>query len=113
MKKPLTKEEFLDRKNSKIHKELLAVFESKSNNDAISRWFRQFEKDNPKLGLCRFMGRPRFVFNVWYSYQASFINMCEMLKNGELVFKEKPEIIISHDEVEKASDNRINLDHLK
>ncbi len=88
--KPLTKEEFLERKNSQIHKELLAVFESKSNSDAIARWFRQFEKDNPKLQLCRFMCLPKVSFNVTYNYQGVFLRMCEMLKTGDLVVIDKP-----------------------
>lgn len=87
--KPLTKEEFLKRENSKIHKELLTVFESKQNNEALSLWFRQFVKDNPELQLCQFMGRPRTLLQPNYNYQCVFINMCEMLKTGELVVIKK------------------------
>jgi len=111
--KPLTKEEFLERENSKIHKEILDAFESVKNNQAIARWFRQFFKDNPKLQLCQFMGRPKVDLDVNYNYQCVFINMLQMLENKEIVFREKPEIILSHDPVEKAGDNRMNLDHLK
>ena len=58
-------------------------------NDAISRWFREFEKSNPELKLCRFMHRPKTLLNITYNYQAVFINMCEMLKSGELKISNK------------------------
>ena len=87
--KPLTKEEFLDRKNSEIHKELLGAFKCVEDNNKLSLWFREFEKNNPKLGLCQFYGQPKSLFRVNYHYQAAFINMCEMLKNGELIVKTK------------------------
>lgn len=87
-KKPLTKEEFLDKQNSKIHKELLSVFAYRSNGEAISRWFRDFQKDNPKLGLCQFMGQPKVNLKVTLHHDAVFINMCEALQNGTLVVKE-------------------------
>ena len=89
MKKPLTKEEFLDKKNLELHRELLGVFNDKIVSNNISTYFQKVMMDNHFL-ICDI--KPSDVSvkrHVTYKYQSIFIDLIEMLKSGELVFKNK------------------------
>ena len=87
--KQLTKEEFLDKKNTKIHDELMSVFNDKVMSNELTNYYHRALSDNRFL-FCSV--KPSSVFlrsQVRYGYQLLFIDLIEMLKSGELVFKEK------------------------
>lgn len=87
--KPLTKEEFLDKKNAEIHRELLSVFNQKETNKILSNYWIESTKD-PSYFICDIKQTDNPLRReVTYGYQAIFIDLIEMIKSGELVFKNK------------------------
>ncbi len=89
MKKPLTKEEFLDKRNSEIHKELVDIFNEKKTNNILVEYYRDFLKDFPALQCNIHASNVIARRECRYGFQVLFIDMLEMLKNGELIVKEK------------------------
>lgn len=86
MKKALTKEEFLDKKNVEIHKEILGLFKIRTNNILLSNYIRKIRRENPNL-LCGIERKNLNEFTPTYCHEQLLIDMVEALKNGELILK--------------------------
>lgn len=89
MKKPLTKEEFLDKKNADLIREVKEVFEIKNQLDKIHRYLQPLYKE----GLfCRFSERTEEAKKMGLTYNSLdlLVRMVEALKSGDLVLKEEP-----------------------
>ena len=86
--KQLTKKEFLDKKNARIHLELLEVFNDKITNKILVEYYRNSLKDFSALKCGIKASNIMARREMRYGFQVLFIDMLEMLKSGELVFKE-------------------------
>lgn len=87
--KQLTKEEFLDRKNEKVHKELVEAINSVAMNKRLSDYYRETLRDYPSLYCNLNYSKTPLRREITFAHQGVFIDMLEMLKSGELVFKNK------------------------
>ena len=80
----LTKEEFLDKKNTKIHREILEAFKSKEINSQLSRYTIQSSQEHPSL-FCSIQQSNLGQIKVTHYYQHVFINIVEAMKRGDLI----------------------------
>ncbi len=86
--KQLTKEEFLDRKNENVHKELLSVFDLDKQCDRVFNYIQQNRIDYPEIFECSIHRSPN-ILNVNRMCLQFIVDVSEMIKNGDLVFKTK------------------------
>ena len=90
--KQLTKEEFLDRKNTNLHRELMEAFELTEQVNRVTQYMLKAREDYPKLLGCEFTEHPKEGRRLGINRISLMfvVQVTEMLKSGELVFKKKP-----------------------
>ncbi len=82
----MTKEEFLDKKNSKLHKEILRIFNNAESESRLTMYLQNTMEEYPNL-LCSFgVSDNTKVRPTLYSQQL-LINMIEWFKR-ESIFEE-------------------------
>ena len=84
----MTKEDFLDKKNIEIIKQVKHALDLKEEIGALSHYFQQKRKENPGL-YCGIQRRRVKGLYVSYVIHDVFISMVEMLEKGELIYKPK------------------------
>ena len=83
----ITKEEFLDKKNSELLKEVSTAMALNSEMNALRVWMKSKEKQG--LKMCRITNNRHKDIKTNYHVHSVLINLIEMLSNGDLVFKDK------------------------
>jgi hypothetical protein len=86
--KPLTKEEFLDKKNAKIHQDLLKVFDLDKQCDRVFDYIQKNRIEYPEKFECSIERSPN-ILNVNRMCLQFIVDVSEMIKSGDLVFKNK------------------------
>ena len=83
----MTQEEFLDKKNIELIKDVKRVFDNESINKQIFNWYSKIKNENKRLKHlcstrpCDYNGDiPRLKIH------SDFITIIDMIRNGELVF---------------------------
>ena len=81
----ITREEFLDKKNAKIHQKILQLFDKGIADAYISMYLEETRKEYPNL-LCAFP-KTEINVNATMYYQDLLVSMIEWLKK-ECVFEQ-------------------------
>lgn len=85
MREPLTKEEFLDKKNIDLIREVREAMMLKSELDRLSYYF--YRECKGKLPICFTSSDKARELHLFYGVHVEFVNIIEMIKNGELILK--------------------------
>lgn len=96
MGKMLTKEEFLDKRNAKLIREVRDVFELKNQLEKLNRYLQPLYKDGL---LCRFKTghEESKKMGLTYSCLDLLVSMVEEFKNKELMFVEHGKLTFPKD----------------
>jgi hypothetical protein len=87
MKKPLTKEEFLDKRNSEVLQQVSNAINLQSELDCLMVWYDIQHKENPDKHLkCMSYNLPKSI-KPKYHIHALFVTLIQDLIDGKLVYK--------------------------
>ena len=89
MGKRLTKEEFLDKKNADLIREVKEVFEIKNQLEKLNMYLRPFYKEGLFCGF-RTGHEESKKMGLTYGSLDLLVGMVEALKSGDLIVKENP-----------------------
>lgn len=88
MKKRLTEEEFLDKKNTDVHKEILNVFKQRELNRSMIDYINRARSERPNL-FCDIERSKKRDVSLFYYHHQLLVDLVEMIKDGTLIFKDK------------------------
>ena len=86
--KQLTEKEFLDRKNEQVHRKLLDVFDLDKQCGRVFNYIQKNRTDYPEKFECSIKQSPNHL-GVSRMCLQFIVDVSEMIKSGELVFKDK------------------------